>query len=66
MTKNQFIRLLNNNREFSNALESMTDAEKASIKGGATFRKVHQTDLKIAEQVGKNKVFSTIVENGTY
>lgn len=66
MTKVQFIKLLNDNRELSNTLESMTDAEKASIKGGATFRKVHQTDTKIAAQVGKNSRFYKIVENGTY
>ncbi len=66
MTKKQFIELLNLNKECSNTLQTMTDTEKASIKGGATFRKVYQTDIKISELVSKNKAFNNIVESGTY
>ena len=66
MTVSQFKKLLERNKVYSNTLATMTDEEKASVKGGLTFRKVHQTDITISKMVGENKTLFDIVESGTY
>jgi hypothetical protein len=61
-----FKALLQLNRELSNTLHTMSDAEKATTKGGKVFMNVHKTDIRIGHLVAKNATFQSIVEKGDY
>lgn len=66
MNATKFKSLLQLNRELSNTLYSLTDKEKATVKGGKVFTDLNRTDLEIANLVTTNATYRTIVEQGDY
>jgi hypothetical protein len=66
MDSEKFKKLLQLNRELSNTLETMSDVEKATVRGGKVFTQLHKSDLKIAKIASKNVVLNSIIELGNY
>jgi hypothetical protein len=66
MNVKEFKKLLLLNRDLSNEFHSLTDSEKATIRGGYLFVRLHQTDQQIAKCVSRDQKLKEIVENGNY
>ena len=66
MNATKFKSLLQLNRELSNTLHTMSDEDKATIKGGKTFVELHKTDLQISSLTTQSTDLQAIVERGDY